>query len=91
MSTQQTDMGDPGSLPVITPATYEAVRKMMQEEGIELRDKEQVSEYVEKLIAREKFFRTADRVREGLADIESDQLQSMIDEAVEEEKASRRE
>ena len=91
MSTQQTDTGDPGSLPVITPATYEAVRKMMQEEGIELRDKEQVSEYVEKLIAREKFFRTADRVREGMADIEPDQLQSMIDEAVDEEKASRRE
>ena len=79
------------NLPPITERTFAVVQDMMSREGLDTSDSAQVALYVEKLIARERFFRTAGRVREQLADLEADQLEAMIDEAVEEEKASRRE
>jgi len=90
MDTQQSDMGGIDALPVITPATYETVRKMMQEEGIEPRSQQQVSEYVQKLVARESFFRVVDRIQSRNKDVDPEEIDAAVDEAVSEVKADRR-
>ncbi len=90
MSTQQTEMEGTQLLPVITPATFGAVRKMMKAEGIEPRDNQQVSEYVEKLIARESFFRVVDKIQDRNKDADPQEIEAAIDEAVAEVRAERR-
>ncbi|MCG8449856.1 MAG: hypothetical protein MI725_09795 [Pirellulales bacterium] len=87
---QQTDMGGSGPLPTITPTTYEAVRKMMAEEGIQPRDNEAVSEYVQKLVARESLFRVVDRIQQRNKDVDPKTVQQEVDLAVKEVKAERR-
>jgi len=90
MNTQQADMGSTNALPMITPTTNQAVRRMMTEEGIEPRDNQQVSEYVQSLVARESFFRVADRIQERNKDVDPEMIQQEVDQAVEEVRAERR-
>lgn len=78
------------TLPPITERTYEVVQDLMHQEGLSADDPIQVALYIERLIARERFFRTADRLRQQVADVAPDELQRMIDEAVEEVTASHR-
>ena len=90
MSTQQTDMGGTDSLPTITPTTYQVVRKMMEEEGIPSGDNQQVSEYVQKLVARESFFRVVDRIQERNKGVDPEIIQQEVNQTVEEVRAEHR-
>ncbi len=78
------------TLPPITPRTLAVVRDLMNREGLDSSNAEQVSLYVERLIARERFFRTVADVRQKTEIIPEDELQRMIDEAVEEVEATHR-
>lgn len=77
-------------MPIITHTTNQAVRKMMAEEGIEPRNNQQVSEYVQSLIVRESFFRVVDKIQERNKDVDPEVVQREIDQAVEEVRAERR-
>ena len=90
MSTQQTDMGGTNALPTITPTTYQAVRKMMAAEGITPGDNQQISEYVQSLVARESFFRVVDRIQERNKDVDPELIQQEVEQAVEEGREERR-
>jgi hypothetical protein len=81
----------PGGLPIITPATVCAVRKLMNEDGLDAPSNEEVSEYVEKLVARESFFRVVDKVQERNKEVDPHTLEAAIDEAVASVKAQQRE
>lgn len=90
MSTQQTDTGGTQALPTITPATYQAVRKMMEKEGIKPEGNQQISEYVQKLVARESFFRVVDTIQERNKDIDPGEIETAVDGAVAEVREERR-
>jgi hypothetical protein len=90
MSTQSVNFDAPDALPVITPATVGAVRKLMKEDGLEPQSNEEVSEYVEKLIARESFFRVVDRIQERNKEVDPQLIEAAIDEAVASVKAQHR-
>jgi hypothetical protein len=79
------------SLPTITPRTFAVVKDLMQRDGLDSSDTEQVSLYVERLIARERLFRTVNEVRQRTKDVPAEELQSIIDEAVEDVEAEFRE
>jgi hypothetical protein len=78
------------TLPPITPRTLAVVRDLMSREGLDSSDTEKVSLYVERLIARERFFRTVGDVRKKTDAVPEDELQRMIDEAVEQVEAAHR-
>jgi len=92
MSTQQGSSAFDGMqpLPTITPTTYQAVQRMMEEDGTPLRDNQQVSQYVQKLIARESFFRVADKIQERNQNLDAELIQQEVSAAVEEAKEQRR-
>jgi hypothetical protein len=90
MSTQSVNFDAPDALPVITPATVGAVRKLMKEDGLEPQSNEEVSEYVEKLIARESFFRVVDRIQERNKEVDPQLIEAAVDEAVASVKAQHR-
>jgi hypothetical protein len=72
------------SPPPITERTFAVVQDLMRQEGLKTDDPNAVALYVEQLIGRERFFRTSDRLRDQVAHIPPDELQRMIDEAVDE-------
>jgi hypothetical protein len=74
--------------PPITPRTLAVVQDLMKREGLDSGDAQQVSLYVERLIARERFFRTVGDVRVKTAVVPPDELQQLIDEAVAEAEAA---
>lgn len=76
-------MSNSSTLPAITPRTFAVVQDLMKREGLDSSDARQVSLYVERLIARERFFRTIGDVREMTQAVPEDVLQRVIDEAVE--------
>jgi hypothetical protein len=75
-------------LPSITPKTLAVVQDLMQRDGLESSSPEQVSLYVERLIARERLFRTVAEIRQGTCGTPEESLLQLIDEAVEEVKAA---
>jgi hypothetical protein len=77
-------------LPPITPRTLAVVQDLMKRDGLDSSDSEQVSLYVERLIARERFFRTVADVRKKMESVPEEELQRMIDEAVQEVEAEHR-
>jgi len=87
MSTHQTDST---ALPTITPMTNQVVRKMMAAEGIEPLGNQQVSEYVQSLVARESFFRKADKIQDRNKGVSPEEILQEVDQAVEEVRAERR-
>jgi heme oxygenase len=90
MITHSSNFDTPDALPVITPATVGAIRKMMKEDGLEPRSNEEVSEYVEKLVARESFFRVVDKIQERAKEVDPQLIEAAVDEAVAEVKSQRR-
>ncbi len=82
MSTQSINTNFPDGLPVITPATVGAVRKLMKEDGLDPQSNEEVSEYVEKLVARASFFRAVDRIQERNKEVDPRIVAAAIDETV---------
>ena len=83
-------MPDTQFLPPITARTFAVVQDLMTQEGMSSQDPSAVSLYVERLIARERFFRTSDRLRRQAAHIPPDELQRLIDEEVAEVEAQYR-
>ena len=71
-------------LPSITERTFAVVQDLMGQEGLDGNDPNLVAIYVEKLVARERFFRTVDNIRSRTAQIDPDELQRMIDASVDE-------
>lgn len=78
------------SLPSITRRTFEMVKDLMNRDGFDSNNSDEVALYVERLIARDQLFRTVDKIRQKTALIPEEELQQIIDEAVEEAKAIRR-
>ena len=78
------------NLPSITSRTYVIVQDLMRREGLNSNDPTQVSLYIERFFARERLFRTVQQVRSATAAIPENELQRMIDEAVEEVEAVHR-
>lgn len=72
------------SPPAITERTFAVAQDLMRREGLNTDDPNAVALYVEKLIGRERFFRTSDRLRDQVVQIPPGELQRMIDEAVDE-------
>ena len=75
-------MSTANTLPPITPRTLAVVQDLMKRDGLNGDDAQQVSLYVERLIARERFFRTLGEIRERTATVPDDVLEQVIDEAV---------
>ncbi len=78
------------SPPSITKRAFSVVQDLMRRDGLDCTDNEQVALYVERLIARERFFRTVEDIRQKTEVVPDDELQRMIDEAVEEVEANHR-
>ena len=72
------------SPPSITPRTFAVVQDLMRRDGLDSGDAEQVALYIERLIARERFFRTVSDVRQKTENVPEDELRRMIDEAIDE-------
>jgi len=76
-------------LPPITERTFSVVSDLMDREGLKDRDPHSVSLFVEQLVARERFFRTVDGIRERFSDIDPDDLDRMITEETEADRIQR--
>jgi hypothetical protein len=90
MSTQPMNFDSTQPLPVITPTTVGTVRKLMEEDGVVPQSNEDVSEYVEKLVARESFFRVVDKIQERNKEVDPRNTEAAVDEAVDQVKNQHR-
>lgn len=62
----------------------------MKEDGLEPRSNEEVSEYVEKLVAREAFFRVVDKIQERNLGVDPQHVEAAVSEAIAEVETQRR-
>ena len=76
-------------LPPITERTFSVVSDLMDREGLQDRDPHTISLFVEQLVARERFFRTVDGIRERFSDIDPNELDRMIAEETEADRVQR--